>query len=451
MQKTTLENRKFPRVALTFPIQITPDFIGETVNLSESGLRFVLEDPLLSSRAHARIELSAEESIETEFKVVWHKHLVQQGKFTYAVCFINIKEKDRAILQKVLSKSKQIDERFTISTDRFKGYLELLKARFDKFDTENTSDKERIGFIKEQRKDVFKKLDFYFTRTWKQVDHLDKNTYKIYQQYFQNNLRDLLLDPIEINRYIYQKPFGHPGDYVMLNYIYDYNGDNRYLGNSSYEKLLNNYTCNIQISDSNVLRKEILKEKIINIMEFTPEIRIFSVGCGSAREVIELLEEEKVKKYASFDLFDHNKKALDYIKESIEKIELKKRANVAIKYFDGNYIDFIRHKDISEKFKDYDFIYCPGIFDYLSERIATKLIDSLYRLLNKNGTLLICNASKEFSNHRAYYEMIGEWTFIHRDKEEMLPWLKNIKDAKEIKFDDLSKNNNYLYLSVTKQ
>ena len=98
MGKLTTENRQFPRINATFPIHITPEFLGKTVDLSETGLRLVFDKPLLLSKAQAKIELSPEESIDTEFKVIWNKHLVSDGKFTYGACFVRLKEKDINIL-----------------------------------------------------------------------------------------------------------------------------------------------------------------------------------------------------------------------------------------------------------------------------------------------------------------------------------------------------------------
>ena len=40
-----LEKRLYPRITGSFPIKITPEFIDQTVNLSESRLEFVLEKP----------------------------------------------------------------------------------------------------------------------------------------------------------------------------------------------------------------------------------------------------------------------------------------------------------------------------------------------------------------------------------------------------------------------
>lgn len=105
MNNAISEKRQFPRVTANFPVRITPDFLGKTIDLSEGGLRFALQKPLLLTKAQVKIELSPEESIETEFKVVWNKHLIEKNKFVYGVCFIRLKEKDLGLLKKILERT----------------------------------------------------------------------------------------------------------------------------------------------------------------------------------------------------------------------------------------------------------------------------------------------------------------------------------------------------------
>jgi len=88
------------------PVRITPEFFGKVVDLSESGLRFVLDRPLPLSRSQAKIQISPKETIETEFKVIWDRRLVQQRRFIYGICFIRFKEKDLDILKGALTKPK---------------------------------------------------------------------------------------------------------------------------------------------------------------------------------------------------------------------------------------------------------------------------------------------------------------------------------------------------------
>lgn len=283
MDKTIIEKRQFPRIIATLPIRITPEFLGETIDLSETGLKFVLQKPLLLSKAQAKIELSSEETIDTEFKVIWNKHLVQEGKFTYGVCFIRLKEKDIEILRKILSRCKQLDEKFVNVTQNFRDYLKSIKNKFDEFDMKTLSERDRINFIEQEKRGIFEKLDSYFQKTWDIVKNFDKENYKFHKHYYQKMLHPLIEESIEINRQIYRKPLGYAGDYITMNYIYDYY-NNRYLGNSSYEKVINNYTCNVPFSVSNIIRKNFFKKKILETMNKKQDTKMLDVGSGPARE-----------------------------------------------------------------------------------------------------------------------------------------------------------------------
>jgi len=106
MKKAILEKRKFPRMVAELPVRITPEFFGKVLDLSENGLKLVLDRPLPLSRSQAKIEISPKETIEMEFKVIWDKRLVQQRKFTYGICFIRFKEKDLNVLKGALTKPK---------------------------------------------------------------------------------------------------------------------------------------------------------------------------------------------------------------------------------------------------------------------------------------------------------------------------------------------------------
>ena len=117
-----------------------------------------------------------------------------------------------------------------------------------------------------------------------------------------------------------------------------------------------------------------------------------------------------------------------------------------------DYVEIIRktNKLSNLKFK-YDLIYCPGIFDYLTKRMAQNLTEYLFQNLDINGHLIICNANKRNEYHRAYYEMIGGWKFIHRENEELLEWVNKIQEPKETYFSDDSKENCYTYLNIVRK
>ena len=114
-----------------------------------------------------------------------------------------------------------------------------------------------------------------------------------------------------------------------------------------------------------------------------------------------------------------------------------------------NIIDVIKDRNL--KIKPKDLIYASGLFDYLPDRMASDLINYLFKLLNNKGNLIICNVSLENSSHRAYYEMLGGWNMFHRTKEQMFNLAKEIRNASEIYFRNPHNCDKYLFLCIRKK
>lgn len=445
MTRTLTEKRTFPRAIIILPVRVTPNFIGETFNLCEIGVNFMFRERLLSSAGRVRIELSGEESMEAEFKIVWNKYLAKENKFIYGARFRRLKEKDLKILRGILANYEYLDETFVKLANEFRNYLKSIKTKFDEFDTKNLDEKDRINSIKAEEKEIFGKLDMYFNNTWEIARNFTEEEYDFHQKYSRRMLWPLLRDPVETNRLVCEKPLGYAGDFIIMNYIYDFH--NKYLGSSSYEKLINFYTCNIPISTSVVKRKDFFKKKILEVLGSRRFPNVLSVGSGPTRELLELVREAKIVKPLYFDCLDFEKKALEYIQTELQKIESEKKSYVHIGFINKNILDLIKDRKIENTLRKYDLIYASGLFDYLFTRTAKKVINNLYRLLNRKGVLIVTNAEKENATHQAYYEILGEWYLHHRTKRELLAWTKDIQNA-NIKFDETGKENSFLFLCL---
>jgi len=453
--------RAHPRIEVAFPVEVIvkdqqtnniTKLSGKTFDLSENGIGLIL-DSLLPTFSAVGISINASSRyapFQVEALIVWSKPVFRDGYFRCGLHFLKIEEPSLSTLRDILSDYKLLDGKFVSLTREFKQFIVDIKDNFDEFDKINKDEKKQIEFIKACKKEIFEKLGDYFTNIWEMVKDLERDKYSVHQNYYQQILGPLLLEPIETNRHVYHKPLGYPGDFMMMNYIYDYNGDKNYFGDSSYQKLINNYTCNIPISCSNITRKKFLKEKIVKTLERKDKAKILSVACGPARELIELLKEGRIDKPLLFKCLDFEKRALDYVDNEIRKIDLAKRQLLSIEYICRDIVSIIKDKKLKEELKDCDLIYAFGIFDYLSERMASRLTKELYQLLEKGGELIICNASLENGSHRAYYELLGEWNMVHRTKEQMFSWIDETKNIVEIKFEEPSKIANYLFLSIKK-
>lgn len=343
-----------------------------------------------------------------------------------------------------------INQDFVEITQDLEKYFKSIKIKFDKFDANNSNDTDRNNFVGSEKKEIFEKLDSYFEKIWQFVNGFSKEDYSLHQQYFQKIIAPLFEEPSVVNKQIYRKPLGYPGDYIVMNYIYDYSGTNKYLGKLSLEKLINNYTCNVPFSISNIVRKEFFKNKIMEVVNRGDGMRILSVGSGPARELLELIEEDKINKKLTFTCLDLEKKVLEYVKDKFERLENRSKKLVEINYLHKNILELIRNKGLGGSLNNQDLVYASGLFDYLRERFASRLIKELFQLLNKNCSLFICNASAENYTHRAYYEFLGEWIMIYRTKKELLSWTKNLANASEVKFENQTNSTNYLFLNIKK-
>jgi len=452
-RRITTDRRTAPRFRAVFAIKLKggssskeiSTILGESVNLSRSGACLNLERDLMhASTAILSIKFPLLGDFETGAKILWGKKI--EGHISYGVHFLDLRKDFPSILKQALSKYASLDGKLIPLVNSMRRFLENIKSKFDEFDMAFPPVQRQIDFIEENRKEIYKKLGNYFSEIWDIAMKCDEKGYNVHRSYFQQMLHPLVEEIVEINRHIYRKPLGYAGDYMVMNYIYDYHRE-RYLGSSSYEMLINNYTCNIPISRSNIARKEFFKRKILETIKTKDNASIVSVGCGPLRELIELLKEGTIIKPFLFKCVDFEKGAIEYVKKALEEIDQEKKKFLSIEYFHQNIINIIKNKEIKEKIRSQDLIYCSGVTDYLRDKIAGRLVRELFQLLNSGGVLIVCNASLENSSHRSYYEMLGEWYLHHRTKGELLDWTKHIENA-DVKFENSGQDDSFWFLCL---
>jgi hypothetical protein len=341
----------------------------------------------------------------------------------------------------------KLDTQFVNLLEEFKNYLLGVKDKFDSFELEHKDENERISFLIKEKKRIFKELDSYFEEIWDAVKDFEGGQYRLYQRYFQKEIHPIVEESAEINKRIYEKPLGYSGDYVVMNYIYDYNSGN-YLGKTLFDKLINNYTCNIPISTSNIERKDFFKGKILDLISKKNCPSIMSLGGGPLRELSELLEEKKIGRNIHFTSVDFEKKAIEYAKSVISNLPEEDTKFLTIDFIQKNVVEIAR-KGISGLNKQ-DLIYSAGLFDYLGDRICKRLIFSFFELLESGCEMIVCNMSLGNSSHRAYYETLGEWDMVHRKKKSMLSWIEGLEDVSIVNFEGPKENSGYLYLTIRK-
>ena len=211
----------------------------------------------------------------------------------------------------------------------------------------------------------------------------------------------------------YLKPRGYPGDYKLLEAMYDNRSElsvmgflfDQYFLNDSYVKA---------VRDRKNRMKEFLKDFIENCPK--KKISILNVACGGCRETRELFENGfTTEKNVDFIFIDQDKDALRFARSKIGTLS----PNYTKKFIAGNvgllYGDKI---NMVQKLGGQDLIYNIGLADYLPDGILSSLIKFCYILLNKNGRLII--AHKNVTEYSALApDWMCDWHFIPREKEEL--------------------------------
>jgi 2-polyprenyl-3-methyl-5-hydroxy-6-metoxy-1,4-benzoquinol methylase len=329
----------------------------------------------------------------------------------------------------------------------FKAFLDKLAEEFNCFDKENQSPQDRYLFIKQRSKEIFPYFNDFFIQIWEMVKDKNGQEYKDVQGFYQEKLGSPLLEA-EINKYIKDRPLGYAGDFVTMNYIYDFH--DKFLGSSSLDMLINNYTTNIPISNSNIIRKDYFKQKIKELSSRGDNPLIASIGCGSARELIELIKEGQITGPITFTCVDLEGKALDYVRKSMEAIDKEKQANVNIQYAKVDIRDLVKNERLQAKIGRHDFIYASGLMDYLQSKMIKKIISVLLQNLKSGGQLIVVNAGTNDAYFRSYYELLGGWEFIHRSEAELREWVDGQELIRSYSFEQFDVPMNYMFLLINK-
>ena len=144
--------------------------------------------------------------------------------------------------------------------------------------------------------------------------------------------------------------------------------------------------------------------------------KILSVACGHLREAT-LCRGVTGGQTGRFIALDQDRQSLDVVEQEVLHHGVVPVCNSIRSLFRGEVAD--------ERF---DFIYSTGLYDYLDDRIATKLTSRLFDMLNPGGRLLVANFLPDIWG-AGYMESFMDWKLIYRSAEEMEALCANIEDA----------------------
>lgn len=206
----------------------------------------------------------------------------------------------------------------------------------------------------------------------------------------------------------FSKPRGYAGDAVLMDYIYDSpslkNGPE---GCTEVGRQVFQYITNLRCARAVRNRCEIVAKRIDSTARKVQQPRILAIAAGHMREAerCEALQHGRIGKWMAFD---SDTLSLDEVARSYSRFNVTTIA--------GSVRQLLTRKVQLGKA---DFVYSTGMFDYLHQALAQRLVQHFFDALLPGGRLLIANFLPGHIE-QGYMESYMDWYLVYRTPQEML-------------------------------
>ena len=213
----------------------------------------------------------------------------------------------------------------------------------------------------------------------------------------------------------YVKPLGYPGDFTIMMHIYK----DAFEGDTAFGRVFHKLACEDPLAAGVRTRKNLLKqlmtEEYGRRLAEGHNMRALSLGCGSAREVVEFVTDlPEAPRGAQWTLIDQEEKALSMAYHDVLRAIQGRGGGCSAQCLYLSFEQLIRDP-LAIRGEVQDFVYCVGMFDYLPKRRAQSLVQALYERVAPGGLLAIANASGP-NHHFWQAELVLDWSLIYRDQ-----------------------------------
>lgn len=310
------------------------------------------------------------------------------------------------LLQTIKNEMESSENYSKIASDNYESKLALDKLSIDK------------------AMDIFGlKLSKEFAKVGDKVVDISNERLLKYRTYFQRVIHPYMLSAPFVQR-SYEKPLGYAGDFGLMAMLYQYED----IGKSLFARFLHRWSCEEPAAIANKNRVKLLQEIMIGHSKGKESYKAAVVACGPCREIelfVDHLNQSRSEVKFTAICIDQEEKALDYARTRIyPKIASSSTKDIKFMKEDA-VLGLIKGREpLISATLDSDIIISAGLFDYLSDRLASRLISSLYDQLMPGGILIIGNVSK---SNPCVFSMtyVTEWELVLRSADDLASLVTN--------------------------
>ncbi len=204
-------------------------------------------------------------------------------------------------------------------------------------------------------------------------------------------------------------PRGYPGDYEILEQIYDNAPLSKGIG-----CYLDRYFLSTTLAVAVRERKETLREILRKELRTREKPKVLDIACGSCREIFELAL-DVVKSSAFVTCLDYDADTFTFAGPRLSGAGIPAGQ---VKYRRYNALKMANHERNVREFGMHDVVYSVGLFDYLGNEVLVNLFKSFYALLVPGGTFIA--SFKDCRSYRTFdYHWLVNWNaFLQRTEDE---------------------------------
>ncbi|MGD9800227.1 MAG: hypothetical protein AB7F91_08655 [Parvularculaceae bacterium] len=225
-------------------------------------------------------------------------------------------------------------------------------------------------------------------------------------------------------RRTYFKPMGYPGDFRIMNYIYD--GDP--VGDDVKSKFL--HLLSLVGAEPVRTRMRRLAELVVAETANTPAdepVGVLSIGAGPAREAQDILTLSAPDRHWRFTLLDQEEEALEFASGGIAGLGAGDRMGVSA--FNASFKEMLDPTPAAALAEQNSVIYSAGLVDYLNPLVARRFVKRLYELLKPGGSIIIGNVNDKATGMIWPSEYVVDWSLFFRSRDEMLDMASGVPEA----------------------
>jgi len=316
----------------------------------------------------------------------------------------------------------RIGRNYQVAISEFRAFLAETARWADQADMSQLLPRDLEGRIRE---DVFMELagpimekgNKFFVWLQEEAGLVAPEDSVAHRNFAQTALHPLLLRAPFVYR-TFAKPLGYAGDYEMVNQII---GDPRQ-GNSTYFQIINAFFLKAAVAEAHRNRIDILVDYLMRAVAMAKkdgrQVKILNVGCGPAIEIQRFIEQYPMPNDIAFTLMDFSQVTLDYTKTRINFVSQNAGKNIDVEYVNESVHQLLKRatrRDDLLKDKTFDFVYCAGLFDYLSDKVCSRLLLYFVNRTSSGGAVMATNVHAS-NPHKNIMEHLLEWHLIYRDE-----------------------------------